>query len=44
VESAAGRVVDIYQRHAIAWSRDRGDRLDEKAWLDGFLALRPAPR
>jgi SAM-dependent methyltransferase len=41
VESAAGRVVDIYQRHAIAWSRDRGDRLDEKAWLDGFLALLP---
>jgi SAM-dependent methyltransferase len=41
VRSAAGRVVDVYQRHAIAWSRDRGDRLHEKAWLDRFLALLP---
>jgi SAM-dependent methyltransferase len=41
VESTAGRVVDIYQRHAIAWSRDRGDRIDEKAWLDRFLTLLP---
>jgi SAM-dependent methyltransferase len=41
VESAAGRVVGIYQRHAVAWSRDRGDRLHEKAWLDRFLALLP---
>jgi SAM-dependent methyltransferase len=41
MESAADRVVDIYERHAIAWSRDRGDRLDEKAWLDLFLALLP---
>jgi SAM-dependent methyltransferase len=39
--SAAGRVIGIYQRHAIAWSRDRGDRLHEKAWLDRFLALLP---
>lgn len=39
--SAAGRIVDIYQRHAAAWSRDRGDRLPEKAWLDQFLALLP---
>ena len=41
MESAAGRVVDIYQRHAIAWSRDHGDRLDEKAWLDRSLTLLP---
>ena len=40
-EPTAGRVIDIYQRHAIAWSRDRGDRLHEKAWLDRFLALLP---
>jgi trans-aconitate methyltransferase len=39
--SAAGRVIGIYQRHAIAWSRERGDRLHEKAWLDRFLALLP---
>jgi SAM-dependent methyltransferase len=41
VESAAGRVVELYQRHARAWSRDRGERLYEKAWLDQFLALLP---
>jgi SAM-dependent methyltransferase len=41
LDSAAGRVIDIYQRHAIAWSRDRGDRLHEKAWLDRFCALLP---
>jgi SAM-dependent methyltransferase len=40
-ESAAGRVVEIYQSHAVAWSRDRGDRLYEKAWLERFLALLP---
>ncbi len=39
VESDAGRAIEIYQRHAGAWSRDRGDRLIEKAWLDRFLAL-----
>lgn len=40
-ESAADRVVDIYQRHAGQWSRDRGEYLLEKAWLDSFLALLP---
>jgi trans-aconitate methyltransferase len=40
-ESAASRVVDVYQRHADAWSRDRADRLPEKAWLDSFLTLLP---
>jgi predicted TPR repeat methyltransferase len=39
--AAADRVVEIYQRHAGDWSRDRGDRLLEKAWLDRFLALLP---
>lgn len=32
---------EIYQRHADAWSRDRGERLVEKVWLDRFLALLP---
>ena len=41
VESDAGRVIEIYQRHAAAWSADRGDRLIEKAWLDRLLALLP---
>jgi SAM-dependent methyltransferase len=44
VESAAGRVVDIYQRHAVTWSCERGDRLQEKAWLDRFLAVLPEQR
>jgi SAM-dependent methyltransferase len=35
---AADQVVGIYDRHAGAWSRDRGDHLQEKAWLDRFLA------
>lgn len=39
MQPAAGRVVEIYQRHARDWSRDRGDELLEKAWLDRFLAL-----
>jgi trans-aconitate methyltransferase len=41
VESDAGRVIEIYHRYAGAWARDRGDRLDEKVWLDRFLALLP---
>ena len=40
-ESAADSVVDLYQRHAVAWSRDRGDWLIEKPWLERFLALLP---
>jgi SAM-dependent methyltransferase len=41
VGSEADRVIEIYQRYADAWSRDRGDQLLEKAWLDHFLALLP---
>jgi SAM-dependent methyltransferase len=40
-ESAADRIIDIYERHAGAWFRDRGNHLYEKAWLDSFLALLP---
>jgi ubiquinone/menaquinone biosynthesis C-methylase UbiE len=39
VESAAAEVAAIYQRHALAWSRDRGGRFLERAWCDRFLAL-----
>jgi len=39
--SAAGRVVEIYQRHAGAWTSDRSDELFEKTWLDRFFALLP---
>jgi len=39
VESGAARVIEIYQRHALAWSRDRAGRFLERAWCDRFLAL-----
>jgi SAM-dependent methyltransferase len=41
LESAADSIIGIYERHAGAWSRDRGEHLYEKAWLDPFLALLP---
>ncbi|SOJ56026.1 dTDP-3-amino-3,4, 6-trideoxy-alpha-D-glucopyranose [Mycobacterium simulans] len=41
MRSNADRVTDIYQRHAHAWSLDRGDNMLETAWLDRFLALLP---
>src|SRR5579884_2696507 len=40
--SAAERIIDLYQRHADAWNRQRGgDDPFEKPWLDRFLALLP---
>lgn len=42
MDPAADRVVDLYQRHAVAWSRDRGDHLLERAWLDRFLGIAPS--
>ena len=40
-DSAADRVVGIYQRHAHDWSYDRADLLHEKEWLERFLTLLP---
>jgi len=35
-------VVDVYERHARAYDRDRGRSLQERAWLDRFLGhVRP---
>jgi trans-aconitate methyltransferase len=35
-------VVDLYERHAEAYDRDRGRSLQERAWLECFLAhVRP---
>jgi len=42
VRSDADRVSDLYQRHADAWSRDRGEKVPEKAWLDRLLVLLPS--
>jgi SAM-dependent methyltransferase len=36
-------IVDLYERHAADFDRDRGQALQEKAWLDNFLArVRPS--
>lgn len=43
MESAAGRIVDLYERHAEAWAglrlRTRG--LQERGWLERFRAVLP---
>jgi len=41
MSEAADRVIELYERHAGAWSRDRDDRLLERGWLDRFLGLLP---
>jgi SAM-dependent methyltransferase len=37
--SEAERIINLYQRHAEEWDRERGRSLIEKDWLDRFLAL-----
>lgn len=36
-------IIDLYRRHAVAWTTARGTRLVEQAWLDRFLGLVPTP-
>jgi len=38
----AARIIDLYERHAAAFDRDRDRDLQERVWLDQFLALLPA--
>jgi SAM-dependent methyltransferase len=38
----AGRIIDLYERHARHWDRNRWRNLFEKPWLDRFLAPLPA--
>lgn len=40
----AGRISDLYERHAGAFDRLRGRCLFERAWLDRFIAHLPAGR
>src|SRR5437764_2632984 len=35
-------IVDLYERHACSFDRDRNRSLQEKAWLDRFLSHVPA--
>lgn len=36
---AAKVIGSLYERHALAWAKDRGVRLMERAWLDRFRAM-----
>ena len=38
-EYLAANIIEIYRKHAQAWTALRGENLDEKAWLDRFLAV-----
>ena len=40
--SRATKIVDLYERHAENWDKDRGRHLFEKPWLDRFLKLIPS--
>lgn len=40
-ETEAGRIIGLYQRHALEWDKERNRSLFEKAWLDRFLVLLP---
>lgn len=42
--SDADNVIDLYQTHAAAWVRLRGDGLVEKDWLDAFCEALPQGR
>ncbi len=37
--SEADGIIDLYERHASAWDKDRGRDLFEEPWLARFLAL-----
>ena len=37
----AENIIEIYKKHACAWTALRGEFLYEKVWLDRFLALLP---
>jgi SAM-dependent methyltransferase len=38
---ASAAVIDLYERHATAWDRDRGKNLFERAWLDRLREALP---
>jgi len=41
-DEAAGRIVELYDRHAARFDSDRDRGLFEKSWLDRFRALIPS--
>lgn len=38
---AATHIIDLYERNAAKWDRDRGRDLFERSWLEKFVALLP---
>ena len=36
---SSARIIDLYERHAHAFDRDRGRSLFERGWLDRFRAV-----
>jgi len=41
MSSEAFKIIDLYERHATDWDKDRERCLFEKPWLDRFLSLIP---
>jgi hypothetical protein len=41
MSSHASKIIDLYERQATNWDKDRGRFLFEKPWLDRFLSLIP---
>jgi SAM-dependent methyltransferase len=39
MDPSAARIIDLYERHARSWDRDRGRSLFERGWLDRFRAV-----
>ena len=37
----AERIIDLYDRHADAWDRQRSRSLMERGWLDRFVGAMP---
>lgn len=40
----AGTIIDLYQKNAVSWDRERARSLFEKPWLDRMLTLLPPSR
>jgi cyclopropane fatty-acyl-phospholipid synthase-like methyltransferase len=41
LDNAANNIIDLYERHARDWDRERTRHLMEKPWFDRFSALLP---
>lgn len=39
MSSPADDIIDLYRRHAVAWTAARGEVLHERGWMEAFAAL-----